>query len=858
MEEKEKETASDQSSGDTLPSFGDWLRQRRRTLDWTQAELANRVGCARITIRKMEANELRPSKALAGALAEQLGIPPAGSEAFIRYARSGRTDIPPPSPAPGWSAPAHHSPLPLALEELYGREQETETLRELFASSARLVTLTGPGGVGKTSLAMQAAAGLGSLFEDGIAWVDLTTLRDARLVPATLADALGLQERSGPPVEEMLKEFLQTRRILLVVDNFEQVVSASALVADLLSACPRVAFMVTSREPLRIRGEKEFRVDLLGPDSARALFVARARSVKPDFALTDENASAVAEICARLDGLPLAIELVAGHMRALTPQELLARIDTRLPAGARRDVPLRHRTLDDTMRWSYDLLDARAQELFRQVAVFAGGWTLQAAETVAGGPILESLTRLIEKSLVIADARAGATRYRLLGTLREFAQAQLVESGEAERARARHAQFYLELAEAAEPHLTRAEQLTWFDRLDAERVNLRAALDWAETGHAELALRLSGVLAVYWDYRSYFSEGREHLAAALTMPGAEEGTLARAKALYGTGMLAFEQGDFAIAREVLQESQFIYAERDPESIASADTLRMLGYTAAETGDYGTALALIDQALRMARALGDTAASVRAARDMGWLKLRTGDDTAAARFLQDALEQVSAVGDRYERLFSLSGLAEVKLRQGDLTRARELEEEVLEQSRALGDLWRIAASLGNLARIALRRQEIDQAIEPLSESLTLRQEFGDRAGCAWCLEQFAEIALLQAQTWSGAPAQIREQFRRAARLYGAAAARRATVGSRMDLVDQAAYERHLAVLRAALDAAPAAEKDAGFEAAWAEGQGMPTQEAIDYALAASVSSPKVITAPTRAGASDDYSDPRSNR
>ncbi len=813
------------SSPDALLAFGDWVKTRRRALDWTQAELAERVGCARVTIRKIESGEMRPSKQLAQTLAKQLGIPPAEQDAFIRFARSGQGEPPTASPAPAWNLPVRMSPLPVVLDDLFGREGEIQSLRQLFAGGARLVTLTGPGGVGKTSLAIQAAASLGTFYQDGVAWVDLSPLRNARLVTSTLAHALGLQERGGQLLDAMIKEFLRDRRLLLVMDNFEHLISASGMVSELLTACPQIAAMITSREPLRVRGEKEFGVRLLDRASALELFVARAHNVKPDFQLTDETNRVVTEICARLDGLPLAIELVASRMRALTPQELLTHLDEHLPASNRRDAPLRQRTIDDTIRWSYDLLEIGEQKLFRQLAVFAGGWTLDAADAVGGASVLEPLARLIEKSLAVADSRGGKTRYRFLGTIREFAQRLLQESGEGEQVRDRHAEFFLRLAEEAEPHLTRAEQLIWFDRLEDERDNLRTALDWVEMDKPEFALRLAAALGTYWDVRSYFREGREHLSAALTMPGSEPRTMVRAKALYTAGCLALDQGDFAVATELVRESQSIYAELAPRSVQIADTVRLLGYTATETGQYGQAATLIEQAFNMMHDLGDAGGMQRASRAMGWFKLRTGDYTAAADFFQDALERVSTIGGQYERLISLAGLAEVKLRQGDLARASQLEEEVLQASQELGDRWRTAACAGNLAWIALRHNDVPQAIQQLQESLQMRHELGDRAGCAWCLERFAEMAVLEAQH-TAQPARV-EKLRRAARLSGAAAALRAVVGSIMDLVDQPDYDARLSFLRTEL-ATAAPERD--FQAAWAEGQAMSLEQAIEYALA----------------------------
>ncbi len=749
---------------------------------------------------------------------------------------------------------ANHSNLSLQLTSFIGREREMTDLRTIIPST-RLLTLVGPGGCGKTRLAIKVASELVEKYPDGVYLVELAPLRDPALVTHSVAMVLGVREAPNHLLSETLADYISTRQMLLVLDNCEHLVSVSAQLAEsLLQACPRLTILATSREPLSIGGERLYRVpplsvppaqlpadkllprDLVQYEAVR-LFVDRAVAVQPNFRLTEQNAAAIAQVCQRLDGIPLAIELAAARTGMLKVETIAARLSDRftlLTSGERTALP-HQQTLRATMDWSHDLLTESARILFRRLSVFAGGFSLEAAEDICSGEplmppmVLDLLMRLVDQSLVNVDQQDEHERYAMLESVREYASDKLVDSGEAESLRKRHAAFFMQLAEEAEPFLTRTEQLTWLARLDLERDNLRAALEWcrAAEGKEDWGLRLAGALVVYWDIRAYFQEGREHLSAALARPGALEHTAVRAKALYGAGRLDFHQGDFIAARALLETCASMYRELGSATPALADALRLLGYTAIESGDYGIAFNLLEQARNMMRELQDVAGIVRATRELGWFNLRTGDYEEAALFLEDALRLVDQVGDRYERLFSLSGLAEVRLRQGDLQHAAQLEGELLQQSRELGDRWRVAASLGNLARIALRRDDLKQATVLARESLAMRQDFGDRAGCAWCFEKFAEIALLQGQQES--PPQRDVEFGRAARLFGAAAALRASVGSVIDLVDRPEYDRLLAILREQLDSPPDSVQPGAYQLAWAEGQAMSLNQAVDYAF-----------------------------
>jgi predicted ATPase len=492
----------------------------------------------------------------------------------------------------------------------------------------RLLTLTGPGGVGKTRLGLHVAAGLVDHFADGVTFVALAPLADAAVVVPAVAQALGVRDEGGGSLLERLKAHLRPRQGFLVLDNFEHVLAAGPLVSELLEASAGLKVLVTSRAALHVRGEHELAVPPLTlPDPERhrsakavlrypsaALFVERAAAIRPDLALTDETAPAVAEICGRLDGLPLAIELAAARIRLLTPQAMLLRLDRRLPllTGGPRDLPARQRTLRDAIGWSHDLLRADERRLFRRLAAFAGGWTLAAAAAVAGDQaesvlappsppvlpptpdleILDALASLVDKSLVRPDEPAdGESRFFMLATIREYATEQLEANGEGQAIRRRHAAYYLALAEAAEPEFTGPKQGTWLARLDREHANLRAALHWLrQDGDGEWqGLRLSAALWRFWWLRSHFAEGRAHLRTFLALAGTAAPAALRAKALHALGELAFRQGDRLEAHGPL-EAGLALCEQAGDRQGTALALTSLGRLALDDGRHGEARA----------------------------------------------------------------------------------------------------------------------------------------------------------------------------------------------------------------------------------------------------------------------------
>jgi predicted ATPase len=528
--------------------------------------------------------------------------------------------------------------LPVQPTPLVGRVREVGVVCALMLrDEVRLVTLTGPGGIGKTRLGLQVAAELSESFADGVFFVDLTPLRHPSLVLPTIAQTLGIQEAPGQSLLERLVEGLRQKQLLLLLDNFEQVLSAAVQVADLLSACPRLNVLVTSRETLHVRAEHEFAVPPLAlPDprhlpelaalaqsEAVALFLERAQATKSDFQLTPTNARAIAEICTHLDGLPLAIELAATRIKLLPPQVLLARLGQGLAvltSGA-RDVQARHQTLRHTITWSYDLLNAQEQRLFRRLAVFVGGCTLEAAEAVStavddtDADVLEGMASLLDKSLLQRTERDGEEpRFVMLEIIREYGLEVLASEREAQATRTAHAAYYLALAEQAEPELSGPQQLSWFERLEREHDNLRAALSWfleqdSERRRSELALRFSGALSRFWEIRGYVSEGRRWLERVLDESRGVRSAV-RAKALVGAGALATLQDDFGQAEALCGEGLALYRELGDRR-GSATALSCLGYATMMRSNYAAAHALLEEALALFREAGDTGSSVYA-------------------------------------------------------------------------------------------------------------------------------------------------------------------------------------------------------------------------------------------------------
>jgi predicted ATPase len=722
--------------------------------------------------------------------------------------------------------------LPVQLTSFVGREKELGELKKLI-KSMRLVTLIGAGGSGKTRLALHVAAEMIGHFHNGVFFVALAPITDPRLVAATIAQALGITETAGRSILDNLKAYLQGKSLLLLLDNFEQVIAAAALVAELLAECGALKILVTSREALRVSGEREYSVpplalpdlaqlpslDSLSQYAAVELFLKRAQAVKPDFKLTSDTAPAVAGICSQLDGLPLAIELAAARIKLLSPGDMLARLEHRLEflTGGARDLPARQQTLRNAIAWSYDLLDENEQKLFQMLSVFVGGCTVHAVEALTGDspdgiPVIDQLGSLLDKSLLReVEGAGGEQRFVMLETLREFGLDQSKASDAQETVRGRHANFFLALAEAAEASSESADQVQWMDRMEQEHDNLRAALEWSMVaqGAEETCLRLVGALAYFWEVRGHFSEGRERLSAVLSTKAAQGQTAARARLLARAAELAYRQSEYPATTALAKESLEIYRKMgDQQGIAS--TLIKLGNAETERGAYKPASRFLEEALTIWRELEDKHGIARVLISSGWVALRSGDHNLADTRLKEALTLSRELGDARSMGFELSGLGEVALRQGDYTRATQLMEESLELRRQLGNKWGVGVSLGMLGWVAMRERDWDRAIVRLGESLEVRQEIGDKGGSAWCLERLAAVAMMQGVA------------EKAVRLFGAAAALRSSIGSVIDPVDQANYKKNINSLRAKLGR----ER---FKAAWDDGHALTLEQAVAFAL-----------------------------
>lgn len=740
--------------------------------------------------------------------------------------------------SPAKRADSRPSNLPAQPTGFVGREKEMSAIKELLLRpDVRLATITGPGGIGKSRLALQVAAGTGGHFTGGIYFVPLYPVNDQALIASAIVQTLEIREAGVQSPLEMLRQHFQDvlrTPALLLLDNFEHLLQAAPLVADLLAMAPNLKILVTSRAALHVYGEHEFPVPPLAlpdPHSASsvqallqcpsvALFVQRAVAAKPDFELSQENSAAVTEICARLDGLPLALELAAARVKVLSPSALLSRLASRMQllTGGARDLPQRQQTLRAAMDWSYDLLDPAEQRLFRRLSVFVGGCNLEGIEAVCdarndlGLDLLDGMASMVDKSLVRqAEQEEGESRFHMLETIREYALEKLEASGEGPVTKRAHSAYCLVLAEEETAEQSPAETTRWLQRMTREHHNFLSALEWLiVTKDAEWGLRLGAALFRFWEMRESLAEGRDGLAKVLKLPGAAAPTKTRQRALFAAGVLAGEQGDYLSAESLIQEALEI-ARQLHDDRAAAVCLNALAVHARDRGDASLARCLFEESLAVWRGLGDSEAIARCLSNLANVARLQGDYSRAHSLYAECLSIFQASGNQTGAAWSLNYQGDVLHDRGDAAAARVLYEQAQAIFRQLGDRWGIAGTQADLGNLALEQRDYLTALSLYGESLKLFYQLEHKRGIARLLECFAAAAAAQFEA------------ERSLRLAGAAAALRKNIGAPLTSAEQAKLESVLEPPRQALT-------NTAGGTAWLEGWTMPIEQAIDEALA----------------------------
>ncbi|MDQ2693048.1 MAG: tetratricopeptide repeat protein [Chloroflexota bacterium] len=763
----------------------------------TQEQLALQISCSTSALKKIEAEERRPSAQIVERLAEIFKIPLDEREAFLRFARGDWRSAPSSrdgeAPWRGATPAVPQQPrsnLPGTFTSLIGRDNDVEAVHDYLTNPAiRLVTLIGPGGIGKTRLSIASAGESLADFPDGVFFVALAPLDQPYLISSATLQALGYIEKDNLSPEERLIEGIANKQMLLVLDNCEHLIEDVARVASsLLSACFRLKILTTSREALQIPGEWLYSVPVLDLPKknsvvdmetssefpALVLFAERARAARADFTLNAENIRDVAAICSQLEGLPLAIELIAARVKTLSVEQIAARLDDRfaLLTSGSRIASSRQQTLRATLDWSYELLTEPERDLFRQLSVFVGGFTLEALESVAlldsNQSILEALTRLVDKSLLLVEQQ-DQPRYRFLEPIRQYARDKLSETGDSNLIQDRHLSYYLRVAEEAEPYLFGAWQQDWKNRLELDHDNLRVALAWSlESNQNEAGLKMAGALAWFWHGKGHLSEGNLWLEKVLASGMGNQGK-ERAKALRASSILLTGTGDYVRARAFAESSMKLYRE--------------IG------DDRGAGLVLAD--------LGAS---------LHW----GGKEEEAIESLEESLHLLRATGERWEIAYALLWLGDTWFRMGDLERAATSWEESLRLTRELGDDYLMGWSLGGLADVARLRGDYKRAAEMFKESLSLYLSSGNKFGPPFSMEALALVA------------EALGDAVRAARLWGAAASWREAINESLPPSYQRDYAASVTRARTQLG-------EEVYAFAWSEGHAMSTEQAIALAL-----------------------------
>ena len=778
-------------------SFGNWLRLKRKAFDFTREALADRVGCSVSTIRKLEDEERRPSAQIAELLAEIFKISTTERTAFLQFARGDWRSAPSQKDeeAP-WRALTQALPqqprsnLPATFTSLIGREKAIAAVHDyLTHPDIRLVTLIGAPGIGKTRLSIASASKSLTEFSDGVFFVALAPLDQPSLISSAILQVLGYIEKNNLSPEERLIEGIANKRMLLVLDNSEHLIEDVArLASSLLSACSRLKILTTSREALQIPGEWLYSVpalempkeksvvdiETISEFPALVLFAERARAARSDFGLNAKNIRAVASICSQLEGLPLAIELIAARVKTLSIEQIATRLDDRfaLLTSGSRIAPSRQQTLRATLDWSYELLTETERDLFRQLSVFAGGFTLDALESIAfldsDQSILDALSRLVDKSLLLVEQQ-DQPRYRFLEPIRQYAKDKLNETREASLIQDRHLNYYLRVAEEAEPHLFGVWQQDWKNRLELDHDNLRVALAWSlESNQIEAGLRLAGALAWFWHSKGHLSEGNlwleKTLAVGIGTQGKERAKALRASSILSTG----------------------------------------------TGDYIRARAFAESSVKLYREMGDNRGAGLVLADLGGSLHWGGKEEEAVESLEESLRLLRATGERWGIAYALLWLGDTWFRMGDIERAASTWEESLLLTQELGDHYLTGWSLGGLADVARLRADYKRATEMFKKSLSLYLSSGNKVGPPFSLEALALVAAAQGDA------------KRAARLWGAASAWREAINELLPPSYQRDYAPSITQARAQLG-------EEVYASAWAEGHAMSPEQAIALAF-----------------------------